>query len=200
MFSLTNTRACLPHPLSGPRDSHRATKPPPGSPPLAILPVSASSGDRYLLRGGQACERLPAQLRLAEAAPEWRASGERFCLFLFCLTLRLRLVLCSRCLPSRKTSQTRSGTPSRPAASSVGLHQRSRFPSPAPSPCTGKSPMRAWCGSAPGLAGSKRFSHTQSPRRTRRDKIWRGGQLCVPRLGRNYDSITGWRRRSAAFR
>jgi hypothetical protein len=182
VFSLTNTRACLPHPPFRTTRFAPRNEASPGSLPLAILPVSASGGDRYLLRGGQACERLPAQLRLAEAAPEWRASGERFCLFLFCLTLRLRLVLCSRCLPS------------------VGLHQRSRLPSPAPSPCTGKSPMRASCGSAPGLAGSKRFSHTQSPRRTRRDKIWRGGQLCVPRLGRNYDSITGWRRRSAAFR
>ena len=45
---------------------------------LAILPVFAGDGDRYFGTGGQACERLPKRLSRAEAAAEWRASGERF--------------------------------------------------------------------------------------------------------------------------
>ncbi|GEM_PF-1912727 len=204
MFSLTKARACLPNPRFpaarlAPRN-HASS----GSSPLAILPVSASAARRYLLRGGQACERLPALLSSAEAAAEWRASGERFCLFLFCLTLRLRLVLCSRSLPSRKTSQTRAGYTFTPG----GFERVACLRVPPPSSTCSFSVNRqipcargwAWYGSAPARAASKRFSHPQSPRRTWRDKSWRGRQLCVPRLGRNYDSSTGWRRRSAPFR
>ena len=151
---------------------------------LASNTASVGKHRRRLLWYWRASTRAAfGSFRAAEAAPEWRASGERFCLFLLCLILRLRLVPCSRSLPSRKTSQTRVHLHA-PAASSVcpaSEFQRLlnllllllRGPTyPLCAACLSCGSRLGW--PILGTRDSSGFHILQPPRRTRRDKFLAG--------------------------